>query len=297
MLSALLFLTCCLSASPEVTITTDTISLGELIPFGQSDPRATISLGYAPNPGLARRFQKDELLSKITASGFSTSDLQLPETILVRRFAQTLSNDQAVRAVRDAFVRQYPLANIEIVSVDVPETQVGAGSVDITASIPPRSDPSAPIFVKLDLRGTNFVRAIYVRTVARVELPQPVIVRPVSAQSRIQPDDVEWKPMPVRATRDLISSLDAIDGMVAKQDLGPGTILSTDLLYMPVYVRKGDAVTVRANAGGVTVSATMRAKESGKFGDSIVVEHLSGNGTATARVVGPRTLDALQGAK
>src|SRR2546422_4612686 len=297
MLSALLFLTCCLSAPAEVTITTDTVSLGELIPFGASDPRAMISLGYAPNPGLARRFQKDELLAKIAASGFSTSDLQLPETVLVRRFAQTLNNDQAVRAVRDAFVRQYPLANIEIVSVDIPETQIGAGNVDIAASIPPHSDPSAPIFVKLDLRGSNFVRAIYVRTVARVELPQPVIVRPISAQSRIQPDDVEWKPMPMRGMRDVISSLDAIDGMVAKQDLGPGTALSTDLLYMPVYVRKGDAVTVRANAGGVTVSATMRAKESGKFGDSIVVEHLSGNGTATARVVGPRTLDALQGAK
>ena len=104
MLSALLFLTCCLSASPEVTITSDTISLGELIPFGPSDPRAMIPLGYAPNPGLARRFQKDELLSKIIASGFSTSDLQLPEAVLVRRFAQTLSNDQAVRSVRDAFV-------------------------------------------------------------------------------------------------------------------------------------------------------------------------------------------------
>ncbi len=85
--------------------------------------------------------------------------------------------------------------------------------------------------------------------------------------------------------------------MVAKQDLAPSGVLFMDLLYMPVYVRKGDAVTVRANAGGVTVSATMRAKEAGKFGDSIVVEHLSGNGIATARVIGPKTLEAIQGAK
>jgi flagella basal body P-ring formation protein FlgA len=297
MLSALLILTCCLSAPPEVTISTDTILLGELIPFSASDPRSTISLGYAPNPGLARRFQKDELLSKIIAAGLSTADVQVPETVLVRRSSQTLNNEQAIKAVRDAFIRQYPLAKIEILSVDIPETQVGTGNVDITASIPPHSDPSAPIYVKLDLRGNNFARVIYVRTAARVEIQQPIIVRPVSAQSRIQPDDVDWKPMPLRGGREVINSLDAIEGMVAKQDLTPGTVLSADLLYMPVYVRKGDAVTVRANAGGVTVSATMRAKESGKFGESIVVEHLSGNGTATARVVGPRTLEALQGAK
>src|SRR5262249_37776335 len=97
--------------------------------------------------------------------------------------------------------------------------------------------------------------------------------------------------------RDVVTSLEAIGGMVAKQDLASGTVLSTDLLYMPVYVRKGDAVTVRAKAGGVMISATMRAKESGKFGESIIVGHLSGNGTATARVIGPRTLEALQGVK
>jgi flagella basal body P-ring formation protein FlgA len=297
MLSALLILTCCLSAPPEVTISTDSITLGQLIPFDASDPRSAISLGYAPNPGLARRFQKDELLSKMLAAGFSTADVQLPETVLVRRSSQTLNKEQAIRAVRDAFITRYPSANVEILSVDIPDTQVGTGNVDITASLPPSGDPSAPVYVKLDIRGNNFVRAVYVRTVARVELQQPVITKPISAQSRIQPEDVEWKPMPMQRTRDLITSLDAIAGMVAKQDLAPGTVLSIDLLYMPVYVRKGDAVIVRAIAGSVTVSATMRAKESGKFGESIVVEHLSGNGTATARVIGPRTLEAIQGAK
>jgi flagella basal body P-ring formation protein FlgA len=294
---SVLFVLALLSAPAEVTISTDSLVLGELIPFGSTDPRAAISLGYAPNPGLARRFQRDELLAKIIAAGFSTADVQLPESVLVRRSSQTLNTEQAIRAVRDAFVRQYPQANVEVLSVDIPETPVGAGNVDISATIPPRSDPSGPIYAKLDIRGNNFVRALYVRTVARVELQQPVIVRPIPAQSRIQTQDVEWKAMPLQGTRDVITSLEAIDGMVAKQDLGPGTVLSTDLLYMPVYVRKGDAVTVRANAGGVTVAATMRAKETGKFGESIVVEHLSGNGTTTARITGPRTLEAIQGAK
>jgi len=297
MLSALLLLTCCLSAPPEVTISTDSITLGQVISFHGNDPRSAISLGYAPNPGLARRFQKDEVLAKILAAGFPTDDLQLPDAMLVRRLSQTLDREQVMRVVRDAFARQYPSGNIEILSIDVPTTQVGTGNVEMSASIPPHSDPSGPLFMKLDIRGSNFVRTLYVRTLARVEVPQPVIVRPVPAQSRIQHEDVQWKQTPLQGAHEVVASLDAIEGMVAKRDIDPGTVLSMDLFYMPIYVRKGDAVTVRATSGGVTVSATMRAKESGKFGESIVVEHLSGTGATTARIIGPRTLEAIQGAK
>ena len=297
MLSALLILTCCISAPPEVTISTDTINLGELIPFGASDPRAGIPMGFAPNPGLARKFLRDEVLAKIISAGFSTEDLQLPENILVRRLSRTIDNDQVMRAVRDAYVRQYPSANIEVLSVDVPALQIGTGNVDMFATIPPHSDPSAPLYVKVDLRGNSFVRTTYVRTLARVEVAQPVITRPISAQSRIQATDVEWKPTALQGTREVLTSLEGLDGMLAKRDLAAGTVLTSELLYMPVYVRRGDAVTVRATSGGVTISATMRAKDNGKFGESIIVEHLSGAGTTMARVIGPRTLEAIQGAK
>lgn len=296
MLSALLVLACCISAPQEVTISTDSITLGELIPFTASDSRAAIPLGFAPNPGLARRFLRDELLTKITAAGFTTEDLRLPEAILVHRQSQTLDKDQVTRTITNAFVRQYPGANVQVLSVEVPAAEVGTGNIEMAASIPPRVDPSGPIYVKLDLRGISFARTLYVRTLARIETPQPVIVRPVAAQSLITPEDVEWKPI-AQGTHDGVTSLEAIQGMVAKRNLEPGTTLSTDLLYMPVYVHKGDAVTVRAASGSVTVSATMRAKEAGKFGESIIVEHLSGAGTTTARIVGPRTLEAIQGAK
>jgi flagella basal body P-ring formation protein FlgA len=70
--------------------------------------------------------------------------------------------------------------------------------------------------------------------------------------------------------------------------------LKSDLLYTPLYVKKGDAVTVRATAGAVTIAATMRAKAAGKLGDTIPVEHLSGEGSTMARIVGPRTLEVSQ---
>jgi flagella basal body P-ring formation protein FlgA len=297
MISALLLITCCLSAPADVTIDTDSITLNKLIPFPASDLRGTLSLGFAPNPGLARRFLKDELLAKITSAGFSTEDLRLPDSILVHRLSQGLDRDRISRVVLDAFIHQYPGGNVEIQSIDVPVIQIGTGNIDIAASIPAHVDPSGPIYVKLEVRGDNFVKTIYIRTSVRVETLQPVIARPIPAQSRIRPEDVEWKPMPLQGNHEGVTSLERTEGMVAKRDLEAGVILSMDLLYMPVYVSRGDAVTVKAVSGGVTVSATMRAKEPGKFGDSIVVEHLNGGGTTTARVIGPKTLEAIQGAK
>ncbi len=297
MISALLVLACCISAPPEVTIASDSIKMGELIPFSGGDARGNIALGYAPGPGLARKFLRDELLAKIVAAGLSVEDLRLPDAILVHRMSQVLDRQRVERAVSEAFVRQYPSAKVEIVSLEIPEVQVGSGNVDLSASIPLHSDPSGPLYVKLDIRSSSLTRTVYVRTQARVDTEQAVIIHPISAQARISPVDVQWQMMPLRGNRDALSSFDALEGMVAKRDLEPGTVLSTDLFYMPVYVRKGDAVTVRAVSGGVTISATMRAREAGKFGDSIVVEHLSGTGTATARVIGPKTLEALQGAK
>jgi flagella basal body P-ring formation protein FlgA len=294
MLFTLLILACCFSAPPEVAISTDSIILGELIPFPASDARSNIQLGYAPNPGLARRFMRDEILAKVQSAGFSTDDLRLPDSILVHRRSQSLDREQATRAIREAFARQYPSGKVEIASAEIPAVELGGGNVEMLAIVPPRSDPSAPLLVKLDIRGSNFVRTVYVRVIARIDTPQPVIVRPISAQSRVLADDVEWRMTPQQGTHDVLTSLDSIQGMVAKRDLEPGTILSPDVLYMPIYVRRGDAVVVRATSGAVTVSATMRAREAGKFGDSIVVEHLSGGGSTTARVVGPRTLEALQ---
>src|SRR5262249_52136417 len=139
MISALLVLACCISAPPEVTVSADSITMGSLIPFGSSDARSNIALGYSPAPGLARRFLRDEILAKILSAGFSTDDLRLPEAILVRRASQKLDRRQVERAVTDAFARQYPSARIEISYVDIPDIQVGTGNLDFLATISPHS--------------------------------------------------------------------------------------------------------------------------------------------------------------
>ena len=257
MIAAALFLACCLSAPPQVVIDSETITAGALIPFPAADARASISLGYAPNPGLARRIQKYEIVGKLTAANLPVDDLQLPESILVQRRAIGLDRDQVTRAILDALTKRYSGANVEITSVELPTMQVGTGPLEISASLPPRFDPSSSVFVRLDIRGTSFVRSTFVRTTARIETEQPVLKNKIAAHTAIQAGDVEMKLTAVRG-----EVADQIAGMLAKRDLEPGQVLTKDLLYMPIYVQRGDAVTVKSTAGGVTITATMRAKAS-----------------------------------
>ena len=92
-----------------------------------------------------------------------------------------------------------------------------------------------------------------------------------------------------------MGSFDEIRGKLAKRDLEAGAILTRRQLYSPVLVSRGDSVTVLARVGGITVSATMRARSSGQYGDTIIVQHLNGDGSATARITGNGTVEALVG--
>lgn len=239
---AALLLACCFVAPADVTIDSETITLGALIPFPPSDPRASIPLGYAPNPGVARRIAKYEIAGKVKAAGLAVDDLQLPDSILVHRRSATLDRDQATRAVLDAFVKEFPNANIEITSIEIPAMQVGTGPVEITATLPARFDLVNSVFVRLDVRGASFSKNAFVRTKVKVVDEQGVLVSKVA-------------PAP------------------------------------QVFIRKGDSVTVKSSMGAVTIAATMRAMASGRVGETIPVEHLSGEGTTSARIVGPRMLE------
>jgi flagella basal body P-ring formation protein FlgA len=201
--------------------------------------------------------------------------------------------EQVRQAVLTAFIRQFPGANIEIVSVDTPAAQISTEPVSITATLPARFDPNQNVFVRLDVRGRAFAKTVFVRSMVRIESVQPVLRNRVAANSEIRVEDVEWKPAPIVGAGKVPGSVDELRGMLAKRDLEPGQVLNADLFFMPLYVRKGESVTVKATSGAVTVAATMKALASGRLGETISVQHLTGSGSTTARVVGPRTLEAI----
>ena len=292
-----LLLACCLSAPTEVTIDSDTVTLGSLIRFPAGDARAALFLGAAPQPGLGRSYIRQELIAKVRTAGLAIDDLQLPETVIVRRKSQGIDPALVSQLVREAFAKQWPDADITIVSFDNPDVELATGQLEITASLPDKTDPSAPVFVKLDIRSGAYSRKVFVKTVAEVRKPQPTLRNDIAANSEIHPDDIDWKVMPLRGHGDPVLSMDSLTGMLAKRGIPAGEVVTVDLLYAPLLVHKGETVTVKASNGGISVTAMMRARASAHLGETISVEHLSGVGSTSARVIGPRLLEASQGTK
>jgi flagella basal body P-ring formation protein FlgA len=292
-----LLLACCLTAPTEVTIDSDTVTLGAIIRFPAGDSRADVSLGVAPQPGLGRSYLRQELIAKVRTSGLPVDDLQLPETVIVRRKSQGLDPAIVSQLVRDAFGKQFPDADVTIVSFDNPDVDLATGSLDITASLPDHPDPSVPVFVKLDIRSGAYSRKIFVKTVAEVRKPQPILRNAVAANSEIHADDIDWKVMPLRGHGESIVSMESLAGMLAKRGIPAGEVITVDLLYSPLLVHKGETVTVKASNGGISITAMMRARASAHLGETISVEHLSGVGSTSARVIGPRLLEASEGTK
>jgi flagella basal body P-ring formation protein FlgA len=294
---AALLLACCLSAPTEVTIDSDTVTLGSIIRFPAGDARAALYLGTAPQPGLGRSYIRQELIAKVRTSGLSVDDLQLPETVIVRRKSQGLDPAIVSQLVRDAFAKQFPDADIHIVSFDNPDVDLATGPLEMTASLPDKPDPSAPVFVRLDIRSGAYSRKVFVKTVAEVRKPQPVLRNDIAANSEIHADDIEWKVTPLRGHGEPILAIETLSGMLAKRGIPAGEVITGDLLYSPLLVHKGETVTVKASNGGISITAVMRARASAHLGETISVEHLSGVGSTSARVIGPRLLEASQGTK
>ena len=234
-----LLLACCLTAPTEVTVDSETVTLGSIIQFPASDARASVFLGAAPQPGLGRSYLRQELIAKVRTTGLPVDDLQFPESVIVRRKSQGLDPALVSQLVRQAFVRQYPDAEIDILSIDNLDVGLATGALDITASLPDHPDPSAPVFVKLDIRSANYSRKVFVKTVAEVRKPQPILRNDIAANAEIHEDDIDWKVMPLRGKGTPVASFDGLSGMLAKRSLAIGEVVTSDLFYAPLLVRKG----------------------------------------------------------
>src|SRR5262245_24092206 len=184
--------------------------IGDMLPLPSTDPRAGISLGRAPNPGLARRTQTYEIAARIKAAG---KGVEWPKSILVRRGSQPLNSAEIHQTVLQAFLDQFPDADIHLLDVEIPDLKIETGDVQLHGALPQHFDPRAPISVRLDIRGRSFSRTVYIRVSARIELIQPVLRVNVLAHSEILPEYVKWVMAPLETDREVPKSFDTFKGM------------------------------------------------------------------------------------
>jgi flagella basal body P-ring formation protein FlgA len=134
---------------------------------------------------------------------------------------------------------------------------------------------------------------------ADVSLAQPVVVatRPIARGAIITGADIAAQVLdkPVLATgrRAPLYNVEELIGMEAKAAIQEGEVVFSDQVRPPFLVKRGDAVTVVAQGGGIRVRTIARATQDGSLGDLVQVESIQTKEKFDARVTGFREAAVL----
>jgi flagellar basal body P-ring formation protein FlgA len=114
-----------------------------------------------------------------------------------------------------------------------------------------------------------------------------VLSRAVARGTAIEAGDVIWMDAPANAPRDALADPDALIGKTAKRALLANTALrAADVMDTPA-VRRGEAVTLMFEAGGLRLSVRGRALADAPVGAVIKVLNPQSNKTLDAMVESP----------
>jgi flagella basal body P-ring formation protein FlgA len=115
---------------------------------------------------------------------------------------------------------------------------------------------------------------IYLSVTIDIKQTVYVINKTVAKGTLITQDDIEKKELEVKANRQIYyTTPDKIIGLIAKQPLIQGTILSEQLLEKPVLIHQGDLVTIKAGNNQFFVTMEGTAMMNGHIGEVIRVKN------------------------
>jgi flagella basal body P-ring formation protein FlgA len=118
---------------------------------------------------------------------------------------------------------------------------------------------------------------LYVTVTIDAHVAVVVAARPITAGQTLESGDLALRdePTSLYAGRSVFYHPEDAVGGTAVMSLPLGTILTESNVQQPIVVQAGQSITVTAESGGVEVSITGTAEESGRIGDTIIVANPS----------------------
>ena len=138
--------------------------------------------------------------------------------------------------------------------------------------------------------GPGTTSAMAYARIERLELTV-VATRSIERGEYIRRTDVELRPHAGALPKLAIISMESIVGKEAVQGIRADSLLLANQVRSPLIVRRGERVSVRARAAGVTVRTYAVAQQDGSLGELVNVQSLEGKERYAARVSGLRELE------
>lgn len=153
------------------------------------------------------------------------------------------------------------------------------------------------LFNMVNSDGKTEVVGIEVPATVTRQIQVVVARQPIENGRIITAADVELKFVPSTNSfrRQTATNLEAVVGLVAKNNIQVGDKVNLATLQVPLLVRRGEAIEAIARGGGITVRTFMKSRNDGLAGDLIELETLESKERLYGRVVGRGKVEVFSG--
>jgi flagella basal body P-ring formation protein FlgA len=269
---------------------------------------AATPLMPAPPEGTQQYLRNSELRDLLVARGVDVRSLRFTgsDAVLIGHTApastpnsdpaaSTSSTDigERINAAAVGYLRQQTGHDLWKVTVDpddnvIAAMQQAAGNVLISGG-------KAPWTGRQRLAVSAGPGSPAVMAYARIERLELAVfaTREIDRGELVRRSDVELRPFAGALPNLAVASFESAVGKEAVQPIRAGSLVIGSQVRSPIIVRRGERVSVRARAAGVSVRTYAVAQQDGSLGELVMVQSLAGKEKYAARVSGLRELEIL----
>jgi flagella basal body P-ring formation protein FlgA len=200
-------------------------------------------------------------------------------------------SDALARAVRDHVVEATSWKESEIearVTADFSGADLPAGETDFSISNKELIATFKHALLPVDvMQNGKTIRTIWVAADIIIRAKVVQAAARMTFGSTVAPADVKEALTEITDARaQYFRACSEVIGKVMRRTLSPGDPLTRDTVTNPLLIHSGDTVRVRLERGPIVMSATAKAEQDGKIGETIRVRNLDFSRSLKATVVG-----------
>jgi flagella basal body P-ring formation protein FlgA len=261
----------------------------------ETEKFASVPVCLSPMPGISRDIESDYLIARARRHGVAVDDVNVEGAIRVRitsRADNILTPEYLALMLEQYIFDEMPWTRQEVEVKTFPmgrAINLPAGKMEVRIEHRPEygfvGEGVFPASVFLD--GQR-IRSMYLK--AHVEVYRPVVVarEPIRRGTPIRSGHLGMR----TATLSTMNGQgflkpEAAAGMIARRDISPGDMLTTDNVERPLLVKRREDVLLKYETSTIEIAMKVRARTEGRLGDVIAVENIASRKVLNAVVTGP----------
>jgi len=283
----------------EATITGRYFVLGDIATINGDDVERIerlrqIRLGHTPAPGQSFAIAGDILMARIRAGNIDLSGItwQMPQQLKVTALSQSISGLHLVNQA-EKYLKASVTGEVMITAAGQPQDiLVPPGDIAFNMVVPQGIRYNVPTNIRVSVQVNGQpVTTVILRFDIKKYQPVAIASQALNAGEPITTDSIIFERRDMgRLPPGYFTELDKILGLSVKRQLAPGVVITKNMLGEPVFIRRGQPVSIIAKAGGIEVIVSGTALQDGSKGEFIRVKNSNSQKVIVGQVINDTTV-------